>query len=116
MAKKSIIIGADDVPTFKEILDTVSRLRKDYKLLSKIRGTKDAEDPESLRKVAAFLEMLAKREKRNLRKSESTFTETHELIIQMLCDQLEGMDEWELKRTIQDTGLGKIFKKELFDD
>lgn len=116
MGKKSIIIQADDAPTYKEIIDAVSRLRKDYELLSKFRGNKDKEDPESLRKVASFLEMLAKREKRNLRKSESFIDDSHDILIEMFCNEVKDMDDWELKRTMKETSLGKIFRKELFDD
>jgi len=116
MAKKSIILTSNDVPTFKELLDAVSRLRKDYLLLTRIKGSKDKENPESMKIVAAFLEMLAKREKRNLSKSESLIDDTHDTIIQMLCDELSKMDDWELKQTIRETDLSKIFKKELFDD
>ncbi len=116
MTKKSIIISTGDVPTYKEIIDAVSRLRKDYKLLTKIRGTKDQEDPESMQIVAAFLEMLAKREKKNLPKSKSVIDDSHDILIQMLCDELKDMEDWELKRTLAETDLGKIFKKELFDD
>jgi len=116
MSSKKVILSTDDLPTYKEIIETVSRLRKDYKLLTKIKGTKDTENPDSLKNVAAFLEMLAKREKKNLPKDESFIKNSHDIIIQMFCDEVSNLDDWELKQTIQETDLGKIFNKELFDE
>lgn len=116
MTRKSIIISSADLPTYRELIDTVSRLKKDYQLLSKIKGTKDVENPESLRTVASFLEMLAKREKRNLPKEESSIDNSHDIMLAMVYNELKDMDAWELKRTLKDTDLGKIFKKEVFDD
>jgi hypothetical protein len=49
MKKRTIILNSTDLPTVKDIVDSISRLRKDYKLLAKFRGTKDVEDPQSFK-------------------------------------------------------------------
>lgn len=116
MGKKSIIIGTDDLPSYKEIVDATSRLRKDHKLLTKIRGNKDQESPESMKAVAAFLEMLAKREKRNLPKDDSVFDNSHDILMQMLYDELKDMETEEVHKALARTDLGKIFNKGAFCD
>jgi hypothetical protein len=91
-------------------------LRKDHKLLVKIRGTKDIESPESMKAVAGFLEMLAKREKRNLPKDDSVFDSSHDVLMQMLYDELKDMESEEIHRALARTDLGKIFNKGAFGD
>ena len=108
---KRIMLNAEDLPTAKNLVDAISRLSKDYRLLSKFQGTKDIEDPESFRRVVGFLEMLVKREKRNLPKTESTEGKYMEIMIEAVAAHLAEMDPWEAKCTIQETGLKKVFDK-----
>jgi hypothetical protein len=67
---KTIMLNVNDVPTVSSILDAIVRLRKDYELLKRVRGKKDKQRPESMLEVANFLEMLVRREKRNLNKEQ----------------------------------------------
>jgi len=110
MKRKTIILNGGDLPTVKDIVDTISRLRKDYKLLSKFQGTNDKEDPNSYKSVIAFLEMLVKREKRNLPKEKEGVIDNHmDIMIDMVATHMSEMDDWEVKRTIEETNFKKIF-------
>lgn len=111
MRKKTIILNSEDFPTVKALTDTISRLRKDYKLLERMRGTKDIEEPSSFKSVMSFLEMLIKREKRNIPKEKDYIDNHMEIMITMVGDYLEDMEEWELRRTVEDTSLGKAFER-----
>ena len=104
----NIILNPDDMPTADELIHAVSRLRKCYNLLTKMRGSNDKEDPEALKKVASFLDMIAKREKKNLPKA-STLTDTMEIAIDMVVSHLLEMDDWERHRTIEETKLKGVF-------
>lgn len=98
---KTIIIHADDAPSVKELVDSISRLKKDYKLLSKFRGSKDIEEPESFRQVIGFLETFLKKGKRKLNKEpgelKHIFRITMECLAQLREDEpdlaKEAMDE-----------------------
>ena len=107
--RKTIILNGNDLPTVKAITDTISRLRKDYTLLFKLRGSNDVEEPDSFKSVISFLEMLVKREKKNLPK-EKKFIDNHlEIMIDIVAAHLISMDDWELKRTIEETKLKELF-------
>lgn len=67
---KKIVLTSEDVPNKLQLQHSVSRLMKDYGLLIKYRGTKDVEDPKSMLATASFLDMLVRRESRNLKKGE----------------------------------------------
>lgn len=109
--RKTITLNSEDFPTVKAIADSISRLRKDYKLLERLRGSSDIEEPKSFKSVISFLEMLVKREKRNIPK-EKEFIDNHmEVMIAMVGDHLSDMDDWEIRRTIEDTSLKKVFEK-----
>lgn len=75
--KTTIILTQEDVPSKLQLLHAASRLRKDYELLKKSKGNKNTEDPSSMAAVANFLEMLVKRESRNLRKDEQEASDPH---------------------------------------
>lgn len=108
--KRTIILNSDDFPTVKAITDTISRLRKDYQLLAKLRGSNDIEEPDSFKSVISFLEMLVKREKKNFPK-EKKFIDNHlEIMIDIVAAHLCEMDSWELKRTIEETKLKQLFE------
>ena len=109
--KKTIVLNSEDFPTVKAITDSVSRLKKDYGLLSKFRGSKDVEEPNSFKSVISFLEMLIKREKRNIPK-EKKFIDNHlEIMTEMVAEHLNSMDDWEMHRTVEETGLTKVFER-----
>jgi len=110
-SRKQILINIDDVPSKLELVHAVSRLRRDYDLLSQYRGRKDKEDPESFRVVAAFLEMLIKREGKRLPKRDGAIDDSLDVLIDLLVTQLNQMDDWELKQTVQETALNDIVKK-----
>lgn len=58
----SLVLNTEDVPDKKELEQAVSRLRKCTEILSRIRSKKHKdEDPEALKKVANFLEMILKK-------------------------------------------------------
>ena len=59
-----------DVPNKIQLQHAVSRLTKDYDLLKKLRGKNDTEDPKAMIAAASFLDMLVRRESRNLEKGE----------------------------------------------
>ena len=106
MKKKSIILHSDDIPCVQDLVHTISRLQKDYKLLSKMRGTKDIEDPAAFRVVTSFLEMLISREKRNLSKEpEMVDDTTMEILMNVLYSHFEESDDRTIE-AIEKTGLG----------
>lgn len=105
-----VLLNPEDMPTVDELLDAISRLRKDYKLLKRIRGSNDKEDPKSLNVVASFLEMLIKREKRNLPKK-SNISNGMDIAIDMVASHLLDMDGWELNQTIEETKFKKVMEK-----
>ena len=107
--KRTIILNSDDLPTVKAITDTISRLRKDYSLLSKLRGVNDTEEPDSFKSVISFLEMLVKREKKNIPK-EKKFIDNHlQVMIDIVATHMSEMEDWELQRTIEETKFKQIF-------
>lgn len=110
MSKKSVILMAEDLPSTKSLVDSISRLRKDYSLLQRLKGSKDIEDPDSFKRVIGFLEMLLKREKRNLPKTE-TDPNFMEVMIEIVALHISEMDPWEAKCVIKETGLLEVFKK-----
>jgi hypothetical protein len=65
---KKILLATEDVPTKLELQHAVSQLMKCHDLLKRIKGKNNTEDPRSMLAVACFLDMLIKREARNLRK------------------------------------------------
>ena len=67
---KKILLTPGDMPSKVQLLHAISRLTKDYETLSKIRGKSDTEDPKSLIATASFLDMLVRRESRNLEKGD----------------------------------------------
>lgn len=95
---RTIIIHADDSPTVKDIVDTVSRLKKDYRLLSKIRGSKDIEDPQSFKNVIVFLESFLKKGKRKLDKDAKNLENIFNVSVESLIDLIE--EEPELAKEI----------------
>ncbi len=105
MKSKSVIIQSDDMPCFKHMIDTISRLRKDYTLLKRIKGAKDKENPESFRSVIGFLEMLIGREKRRLPKEEDVFIDDNslEILMEVIVDHLQNCED----DLIESTNLGK---------
>jgi len=109
MKNRTIILNSDDLPSVKAITDTVSRLRKDYSLLSKLRGSKDVEEPSSFKSVISFLEMLVKREKKNLPKDKAFIDNHLEVMIDIVAAHMSEMDDWELKRTIEETKFKQLF-------
>ena len=111
MKKKTIILNGSDLPTFRSFVDVISRLRKDYALLSRMRGTKDIEEPESFKSVIGFLENFVKREKRNLPKDKEPVDKCMEVMLEMVASHLSEMDDWEMHRTIEETGLRKVFER-----
>ncbi len=62
-----IMLDPEEVPTAKQIEEAVERLKKDFEILSKMRGNNDP-DPQSLQYVSSFLEMLAQKYKKRLKK------------------------------------------------
>lgn len=90
MKSKTIIIHADDAPSVKELTETISRLKKDYKTLSVIRGTKDIEDPKSFKQVIGFLETFLKKGKRKLNKEPSEVRDIFRVSMEMLADLVES--------------------------
>jgi hypothetical protein len=67
---KKIMLLPSDVPNKIQLQHAVSRLTKDYDLLKKLRGKNDTEDPKAMIATASFLDMLVRRESRNLEKGE----------------------------------------------
>jgi hypothetical protein len=67
---KKILLTTEDVPNKVQLQHAVSRLTKDYEMLKKIRGKNDTEDPRSFIATACFLDMLVRRESRNLEKGD----------------------------------------------
>lgn len=60
----SLILNEEDVPSKDELLEGVTRLRKCAEVLKTYRSNKRKdEDPDVLRRVANFLEMLSKKDK-----------------------------------------------------
>jgi len=104
MKSRSVIIQSDDLPCAKHILDTISRLRKDYELLQRIKGSKDKESPESFRSVIGFLEMLIGRERRRLPKEEEMILEDNslEILMNIMADHLPQCTD----ELIESTNLG----------
>jgi hypothetical protein len=101
---KTIVIHINDVPSVKEITDTISRLKKDYGLLSRCKGTKDIEDPESFKQVIAFLESFLKKSKRKLSKDPSELKHIFKITMEMVAQFAE--DEPELaKSTMEEINL-----------
>ena len=68
---KKILLTVEDVPNKVQLQHAVSRLTKDYEMLKRIRGRNDTEDPKSLIATASFLDMLVRRESRNLDKGDT---------------------------------------------
>ena len=110
MAKNSIILNVDDLPSADQMLHASSRLMKDYKLLKRMRGSKDIEDPDSLKNVASWLEMLIKREKA-LKKNPKQNSEGFDISINTIVLYLLEMEDWELHQTIEETDLKKLMKR-----
>lgn len=106
----NIILNPQDMPTAEQLRDATSRLRKCHRLLERSRGTNDKEDPESLKTTADFLEMVLKREKRNLLKTPRTLSNGMEILIDMVASHLLEMDDWEREQTVRETKLSKVFK------
>jgi hypothetical protein len=67
---KKILLTAEDIPNKVQLQHAVSRLTKDYEVLKRFRGKNDTEDPRSLIATASFLDMLVRRESRNLDKGD----------------------------------------------
>lgn len=67
---KKIMLLPSDIPNILQLQHAVSRLTKDYEMLKRIRGLNDKEDPKSLIAAASFLDMLVRRESRNLDKGD----------------------------------------------
>lgn len=65
---KKILLISEDVPNKVQLLHAISRLTRDYETLLKVKGKNDTEDPKSLIATASFLDMLVRRESRNLEK------------------------------------------------
>ena len=65
-----ILLTTEDVPNKVQLQHAVSRLTKDYEMLKKMRGKSDTEDPKSFIATASFLDMLVRRESRNLEKGD----------------------------------------------
>lgn len=61
---------ASDVPNKVQLQHAVTRLIKDYEMLSRIKGRNDSEEPKAIIAAASFLDMLVRRESRNLEKGE----------------------------------------------
>ena|SRR5688500_5964200 len=107
---KSLVLNSSDLPTQKELVDAISRLQKDFKLLQRVRGKNDTEDPESFKKVIGLLEILVKRDKKSL-PAESSINGSMETMIEIVARHLMDMEDWELKRTIEETGLSKVMER-----
>ena len=67
---KKIFLMTEDIPNKVQLQHAVSRLTKDYEMLKKMRGKSDTEDPKSFIATASFLDMLVRRESRNLEKGD----------------------------------------------
>ena len=106
----NIILNPQDIPTAEQLRDATSRLRKCYRLLERTRGANDVEDPEALKATADFLEMVIKREKRNLLKTPRTLPDGMEILIDMVASHLLEMEDWEREQTIQETKLKRVLK------
>jgi hypothetical protein len=100
------MVRSGDLPSLPDLVDTISRLKKDYKLLSKIKGSKDIEDPESFRRVCGFLEMLIGRHKRDLEKERFETEGNVEVLMLMLSDLLVD-PEAGTKDLVEKTKLGE---------
>jgi hypothetical protein len=67
---KKIVLMSGDVPNKLQLQHAVSRLMKDHDLLSRTKGKTDIESVRALVAVASFLDMLVRRESRNLESGE----------------------------------------------
>ena len=108
---KNIILNVNDVPSVKQLTHAINRLRKDYILYKKMQGNFDVEDPNSLRLVASFLEMFIKRNKKHLQKDINEINIPFDETVNSTCNWLLQMDDWELKRFIDETHLGDLVKR-----
>jgi hypothetical protein len=100
---KTIILHSGDLPSVKVFVDAISRLKKDHALLSKIRGSKDIEDPESFIHMVSFLESVLLKEKRKLSKDESPLNEVGHVLLTLAADYLTNGNE----ELIESTGIGE---------
>ena len=57
---KNLIISQSDLPTEIDILHTIARLRKDYRILAEIKGCADIESAGSFLQIIGFLEVVSK--------------------------------------------------------
>lgn len=90
---KTIVIPTDEIPCRKDLVDTVSRLKKDYELLRKIRGTKDVEDPEAIIRVANFLAGLVQRGRRKINKERDDEDPNQDTLLQLLTREYQTLDK-----------------------
>ena len=72
---KYILIDPSECPSRDELADGIERLNKCSDILSRIRTKKDV-SPESLRRVASFLEMLY----RDNRLNQNTLSDDEEIL------------------------------------
>jgi hypothetical protein len=63
MTTKTVVLNKEDIPNKADLEQGVSRLRHCAELLKTLRSKKyKDEDPEALKRIANFLEMLSKKE------------------------------------------------------
>ena len=62
-----VLIDPEDLPTKKELKESISRLRKDYEILKDFAPSKHRCDPKSVLAIAKFLEHLLERESARLK-------------------------------------------------
>jgi hypothetical protein len=106
---KKILLSSEDVPSKMQLQHAVSRLTKCYDLLKKYKGRSDFEDPKALIATAAFLDMLVRREARNLEKGESTCTDYDMFLKQRFTTYLKSLTHNEADLILE------AIKKELAD-
>lgn len=111
MAKKSIILNVEDMPSADQMRHASGRLMKCHKLLKTISGSKDVENPQYLKDVASWLEMLIKREKKSLKKDPKQDAEGFDIAINTIVLHLLEMEDWELEQTINETALKGLMKR-----
>jgi hypothetical protein len=83
---KTIIMHADEVPSVRELVETINRLKRDYDLLSRIKGSKDIEDPNSFKSIIGFLESFLKRDKRKLNKEPGETKQILKISLELVLD------------------------------
>ena len=62
-----VLMDPEDLPTKKELKESINRLRRDYEILKDFSPSKHKCDPKSVLAIAKFLEHLLERESARLK-------------------------------------------------